>query len=325
MTAFNIPDEAREVLNRLVAAGGQSLPQFYTENKNRVRACCERAVRTRGMMAVAPAFNGMVEFAVSGSVAPSIWRRALLARFALDLPQTASEAALPHSILAQYPGLLSRLAVTIESFSDDVDSYTRDVAHALGLFLPAAAQDIDINSHISPRMIASSALRRSDITPLRRYVAESLWRRAYDVHTDSRDTSQFNPDGWLKTYKCIADLMRLRPEVGAFFGTSWFYDPALIEISPRLAYLQEIPRSGGAFFIWCGTGPLDIQRATRTSETRRRLFEEGRYIPTCYTMIWPRAALLKWASSELELSSGLVVGRRRASGVPSPGVANDDI
>ncbi|MGB4057998.1 MAG: hypothetical protein WBK77_07940 [Alphaproteobacteria bacterium] len=34
--------------------------------------------------------------------------------------------------------------------------------------------------------------------------------------------------------------------------------------------------------------------AVEKSETRRKLVEEGKYLPKCYSMIWPRHSLIRW-------------------------------
>ncbi len=78
-------------------------------------------------------------------------------------------------------------------------------------------------------------------------------------------------------------------------GTSWFYDPALPAISPRLAYLQQRPLEAGAFLVRHGRGAIYTERATLTSETRRKLYEEGKYLPVCFSLVWPRDALIAWA------------------------------
>jgi len=79
-------------------------------------------------------------------------------------------------------------------------------------------------------------------------------------------------------------------------GTSWFYDPQLLAISPRLAYLQTTPLAHGAFLVRHGSGAIHTELATATSPTRRALAEKGSYIPVCYSLVWPRAELVRWAS-----------------------------
>ncbi|QYU70256.1 hypothetical protein J4558_09120 [Leptolyngbya sp. 15MV] len=81
-------------------------------------------------------------------------------------------------------------------------------------------------------------------------------------------------------------------------ATSWFYDPVVSEISPRLAYLRRVPMENGAVAVSHGTTQFDIDSATATSPTRRAMYEDGTYLPQCWSILWPRAAMLAWSRSE---------------------------
>lgn len=85
--------------------------------------------------------------------------------------------------------------------------------------------------------------------------------------------------------------------MAGLWGASWFYDPQLAQISPRLSYLRARPSERGAIFIRLGSGSLHTQRAMQTSPTRRTLIASGVYRPVCYAMFWPRQDLLTWAST----------------------------
>ncbi len=121
----------------------------------------------------------------------------------------------------------------------------------------------------------------------------------YEIHTDSNDPylmSEFNEDGWIACYRRIAEQFKL-DEVQGITGTSWFFDPKLAAISPRLAYLRNIIVDNGGISINAGSNESSIESATRTSPTRRELYNKGEYLPTAYTLIWPRAAMLEWAAN----------------------------
>ena len=113
-----------------------------------------------------------------------------------------------------------------------------------------------------------------------------------------------NEEGFDQYYLRVADLLRRRPAVRGLAGTSWFYDPQLIRISPRLAYLQSKPIERGAFLIRHNTSALDIQRATLKSATRRDLYDKGEYVPVSYSLIWGRRELIAWSDSFIESKSG---------------------
>ena len=74
-------------------------------------------------------------------------------------------------------------------------------------------------------------------------------------------------------------------------GSSWFYDPPLEQISPRLAYLRLNPTRNGAFMIHQGPGDVHTERAAASPGSRRALIEKGEYLPRCWIVAWPRAPL----------------------------------
>jgi hypothetical protein len=80
------------------------------------------------------------------------------------------------------------------------------------------------------------------------------------------------------------------------FGASWFYDPALDEISPRLGYLRKTPIAGGAFFIQGDATEEDKRNALSTSSTRQKLYDEGKYIPRSHMLIWGKNDQINWAN-----------------------------
>ena len=111
------------------------------------------------------------------------------------------------------------------------------------------------------------------------------------VHTPTL-ASTFNAAGFEESYALAARLLRADKRLRGIFGTSWFYDPAAIALSPRLGFLREPERKGGHFFR---VGPDAESRALAlaTSPTRREAVAAGRYQPCRYGLIWPRADVLR--------------------------------
>lgn len=72
-------------------------------------------------------------------------------------------------------------------------------------------------------------------------------------------------------------------------------DPQIETISPHHAWYPRwtIAAGGARFFV--AVERSSESGALQTSETRRRLFREGKYVPAAHTIIWPRRALLAWA------------------------------
>lgn len=123
------------------------------------------------------------------------------------------------------------------------------------------------------------------------------FRPFLQIHMHDHLRAHFNEAGRRECYLCCADLYSAHPELLGMFGGSWFYDPVVATISPRLAFLQKEPLQGGArLFRW---GPSHIARheALLTSSTRRDLEASGEYQPCSYFMVWDRAAQMRWAAN----------------------------
>ena len=117
----------------------------------------------------------------------------------------------------------------------------------------------------------------------------------YRIHTLKRYSGGFNPDERTKCYLKIAELLKRNKDVKGMYLLGWFYDPKLADISPDLAYLREIPERKGAWLFRFGPTEQAIRFATAWSAERRKLYEEGKYAPTEYALIWPRREMLRWA------------------------------
>ena len=96
---------------------------------------------------------------------------------------------------------------------------------------------------------------------------------------------------------CYPDvrLAELYPKVRCLFGSAWLFDPEMEVISPHLTFLRLLVTENGGHLLYFGSSSQDYANATRTSKTRRRLVQEGKYTPTSYFVCWPRKSLLEWA------------------------------
>lgn len=107
--------------------------------------------------------------------------------------------------------------------------------------------------------------------------------------------SEFNEEGWKNYYRRMALLLKKEPKVKGIFGSSWFFDPKLKNISPHLSYLKNLVTDNGGKLFYLGSSEEAIKDATLKSRTRKQLFIEGKYIPTRYLIVWPRKELIKWS------------------------------
>lgn len=228
--------------------------------------------------------------------------RALFSDFALKVPKLLKTIDLPESVLAYYPATIDRMALDLESSVEQpkgqvrrlFSTYTRLV---LAMTVPCGAEVVDLVSNVPVRSAVASSVRTRSWRTLTRYLkcqGLGVWFR---THTDVNYLDEFNEAGWDRYYLRVAELLSARSRVRGLVGTSWFYDPQLLQISPRLAYLQERPCSRGAFLMRHRSSEYDIAQATKASAARRQLYEKGDYVPVSHTLLWGRNELLSWAKS----------------------------
>ena len=208
---------------------------------------------------------------------------------------------LPASIADQYGAALGYIVPSLIDEPDadygnmSTSSFDRDLRIASGFSLPLGSQILDLrvwaptsfwrNQGLATnlRCLAFIKLQLGGLGPLVR------------IHADSRNLANFNEAGRALCYERVAQLMLARPDIRGLIGTSWYLDPQIPRISPKLAYLSRVPLDHGAFLRIDGPGEMHTRRAIERSPTRKRLYEEGSFKPVCATMIWPRKRLIDWA------------------------------
>ena len=226
-------------------------------------------------------------------------RRVAVARLALEHFRIVEP--LPEKILSLFPDFLHRLAEylsansPIDSRAYAEDFFAKDVRYALGVTLPGGALQFDPFDTIGPKLIVREIARSRSLRPAYQYIRSSAWRRWYSEHMDLRAARQFTPTGWTDHCLRMAEVLRLNSKVAGIVGAGWFYDPALEEASPAIAYIQRTQTRNGAFLVKLPTEPHHVENALYRSASRTRLYKEGRYTPACYLCAWPRRPLLAWA------------------------------
>jgi hypothetical protein len=236
----------------------------------------------------------IVNFSTNDQV---ILKRSLLAKFALNLPTIVENLSLPKSILLLYFEAFNRVA---NKLIDDKNNQTTSIPYlgfVLGLSIPCGAQVLDMVSQVKLSSVIQTVFRLKKIAPFVNYFQARAYGPWFRIHTDSNNLTDFNEQGWDDCYLRIAELLQhpFRKHIRGMVGTSWFYDPQLIEISPHLSYLQTRPLERGAFFLRHRSDPISTGFALKKSKTRLRLYKENKYIPKVYSIVWPRKGLIDWA------------------------------
>lgn len=242
----------------------------------------------------------------SGRKPDAAARRAKVGVLGLSLPSRLARWRLPTSIRALYPEALARLARVLAASGGYADEdYAKDVRFVVGASVPAGVQIIDLNdgSPLARRLVRRSALAMrllaaGDLGHAARLAGTAQGRSWLQHHTDARYLDEFDEAGWRRFHLIAADLLAARPDAMGLFGASWFYDPQIVAVSPRLAYLQQTPMLHGALQVRLPTTAGQVAHAVHRSPTRQRLYETGEYHPACYALLWPRAELLAWAARE---------------------------
>ncbi len=212
---------------------------------------------------------------------------------------------MPDEIVDLYKKNFNRIAGEIETnqykgpYLYSNDKFCKDVALCGMRLIPVGARKTHA-SILSKRFLLKKGV--SQFLDGLLFVLFELkgFKPLYEMHTDSKDPdllSEFNPDGLKKSYFRIADLLNQHPEIKGIFGTSWFNDPVLETISPRLSYIRRIVVENGGKCFFIGADEHAVKNSTQKSMTRRKLYQEGKYLPTNYLIIWSRRKLIEWAES----------------------------
>lgn len=194
--------------------------------------------------------------------------------------------------------LQSIIDPSFDKYRTDNDILLKDLGICRQKIFPAGAQVVEPNSGFHRSLVWRGGIT-SGFSLLKLLISSGGNTHWYQIHTHLSELEDFNPDGWDRCYYRIAGMLRLNPQVRGMWGGSWFYDPALEAISPRLAYLRKIPEQNGAKVFFSN---VDIRGgALSKSRTRKELYEKGKYLPKAYVLIWPRENLIRW-SEENECS-----------------------
>jgi hypothetical protein len=220
----------------------------------------------------------------------------LIARFGEPRVQTP----LPESVAAQYDVEFRRILAQLDTnpsgfYVLENDLFNKDLAICRGKLIPCGAELVDAFSGV-PRRIASRGGVEQFVSVLRFFYTRSRgFRPFYELHMDPRARREFTAEGWDRCFLRIADMLEMNPNIKGVFGSSWWYDPEVERITPRIGYLRQRPLQNGATVFRMGSDQAAIINATSFSRIRRELYDKGEYLPTNYLMAWARDDLLGWA------------------------------
>lgn len=223
----------------------------------------------------------------------SLVHRIFIARLAKNRLAALTSSALPTELIDRTRSWIDFLSTFLRrphpTYHFEDEDFIKDYRIVTGLSVPAGAQMIDLSSTAVRRAVPRLFLR----SPFR--AIKALSGKWLQPHTDSRYTAEFSKEGWDNCYAHMAQLFAADRDLVGMSATSWFYDPAIARLSPRLAYLADVPMQWGAVRTPLKVTEFDRVSATSTSPTRRERFEAGEYQPRGYNILWFRDDLLRWA------------------------------
>ena len=168
------------------------------------------------------------------------------------------------------------------------DSFLKDLWLARIVMIPAFAQVWWPHSGLS----AKSVLRGGPAATAYVFLRCGGRRPYLEGHThDPVAKAYWNESGWREALRLAALALPALPQACGVFGTAWFYDPAIKEISPRISFAQDLQVGAGAHRFKVGSNEAAIANATLTSAERRNRYRDGLYLPTDYAIIWSRRDL----------------------------------
>jgi hypothetical protein len=228
-------------------------------------------------------------------------RAILLKLIAERRADTTQSAPLPESVRLLQVEHWRRIVAdssrrTADYYSLDNDLFAKDFALCRGKLLPCGAEHVDLNSGVPRRVLLQPNVAQS-IRATLFLSTMGGFRHWIESHWDRRLVRLFSHDGYLQFYHRIAEILELRPNLRGFSSYGWWYDPALDSVSPKLAFLRQIPLQAGARLLHVGSDQQSTADALTHSSERSQAFSSGTYAPRVFLMVWPRRNLLRWAQT----------------------------
>jgi len=128
----------------------------------------------------------------------------------------------------------------------------------------------------------------------------------YNTHTNLLDVDSmksFTENGWRSMFLNLAELMKHQKDIKGVCGTSWFIDPIIKDISPRLSYINNLLTEIGVSIFPHNTTEQTIKDALFLNSERKKLYENGDYKPRNHLFVVTRSELIKWGETQKDNST----------------------
>jgi hypothetical protein len=99
----------------------------------------------------------------------------------------------------------------------------------------------------------------------------------------------------------MALSMKQQPAIRGLVASSWLHSPDTMRVSPHMTGFSRALLDNGALLIRHHRADPDCGVFYRSPE-RKKLYDEGQFVPTHGLVIWPRREMLAWAEAHPELA-----------------------
>jgi hypothetical protein len=187
----------------------------------------------------------------------TLYNKYLMLSLLHEFDLSAAVCRLPPSIAKLYERDLTRIELQLDEMATDFyqlsnDAFVKDLAILSHRLIPVGAEYITPDAGIPRKLIFKRGIVHF-LQGVRACLLQCGGFTPYlELHAHALALEDFTPDGWLKTYMRLAELLELNPRYRGIISSSWFLDPALERISPRLSYLRKIPQEKGATILFSG-------------------------------------------------------------------------
>lgn len=234
-----------------------------------------------------------------GDAAMELYHRIVLARVVDQAAASIDALALPPSILelvrVEHARIVQELQAQRRNFYlHENDAFAKDLALASLRLVPCGVELVDLNSGI-PRSLAFAGGALQALGMARVALRSGGFRPWFESHWDRRRLAEFTSQGYDGFYRRVADLLETHPQARGLIGSSWWFDPAVADISPELAFLSATPMANGAHRFRVGINEVATRDALRFARERSRRHAAGAYQPCVFMIVWERRSLLAWA------------------------------
>lgn len=136
---------------------------------------------------------------------------------------------------------------------------------------------------------------------LAQYIATRLrgFKPVWQTHLQRQPRSvHLTEEAFVRAHLEIARALRRHPQIRGIASTSWYYDPEIAAVSPRLGFVHELLEANGCFVFEIPCDDAMRASALYGSRSRQQAYADGSYSPRAFARLWGRDAFLAWAERQ---------------------------